>query len=96
MFGHREARLGQIEHLPLLSPPDHRRRQPGEAMATRFRLVPLDDVGLGDRLQRASGMSRLPAARLPDLPRVLPAIRCGFLKPSLEGGLLLFELFLSS
>ena len=79
MFGHREARLGQIEHLPLLSPPDHRRRQPGEAMATRFRLVPLDDVGLGDRLQRASGMSRLPAARLARLaaraagdPRRLP------------------------
>ena len=96
MFGHREARLGQIEHLPLLSPPDHRRRQPGEAMATRFRLVPLDDVGLGDRLQRASGMSACPPLGLPDLPRVLPAIRGGFLKPSLEGGLLLFELFLSS
>ena len=48
-------------------------------MATRFRLVPLDDVGLGDRLQRASGMSRLPAARLARLaaraagdPRRLP------------------------
>ena len=59
-----QSRLGQIEHLPLLNPRDHRRRQPGEAMATRFRLVPFDDVGLGDRLQRAPGMSRLPAARL--------------------------------
>ena len=32
---------------------------------------------------------------LPGLPRVLPAMRGGFFKPSLDGGLLLFELFLS-
>jgi hypothetical protein len=32
---------------------------------------------------------------LPDLPRRLPAIRGGLFKPSLEGGLPLFELFVS-
>jgi len=64
MFDDREARLGQIEHLPLLDPRDHRRRQPGEAMATRLGLAPLDDIGLCGRLQCAAGMSRLPAARL--------------------------------
>ena len=37
-----------------------------------------------------------PPLVLPDLPRRLPAIRGGFVKPSLDGGLLLFELFLSS
>ena len=37
-----------------------------------------------------------PPLVLPDLPRVLPATRGGFFKPSLDGGLLLFELFLSS
>src|SRR5260370_41528142 len=33
-------------------------------MATRLRLVPFDNIGLCDLLQRAPGMSRLPAARL--------------------------------
>jgi hypothetical protein len=32
---------------------------------------------------------------LSDLPRKLPATRGGFFKPSLDGGLLLFELALS-
>ena len=64
MFGDLQSRLGPIEHLPLLNPRDHRRRQPGEAMATRLRLMPFDDIGLCDRLQRAPGMSRLPAAPL--------------------------------
>jgi hypothetical protein len=64
MFGDLEPRLGQIEHLSLLDPRDHRARQPGEAMATRLRFMPFDDVGLCDPLQRVAGMSRLPAARL--------------------------------
>jgi len=64
MFGDVQSRLGQIEHLPLLNARDHRRRQSREAMATRFRLVPLDDMRLCDLLQRAAGMSRLSAARL--------------------------------
>src|SRR5208282_2829197 len=63
MFGDLQSRLGQIEHLPLLDPRDHRNRQPGEAMATRFRLVPFDDIGLCDRLQRIAGVSGLSAAR---------------------------------
>jgi len=37
-----------------------------------------------------------PPLVLPDWPRVLPATRGGFFKPSLDGGLLLLELFLSS
>src|SRR5208282_5374819 len=37
-----------------------------------------------------------PPLVLPDLPRVLPAMRGGFFMPSLDGGLLLLELFLSS
>ena len=37
-----------------------------------------------------------PPLVLPDLPRKLPAMRGGFFRPSLDGGLLLFELFLSS
>jgi hypothetical protein len=37
-----------------------------------------------------------PPLVLSDLPRVLPAMRGGFFKPSPEGGLLLLELFLSS
>ncbi len=65
VFGDLQARLGQIERLPLLNSGDHRPRQPGQAMATRLRLVPLDCIGLGRRLQRAAGMSRLPAARFP-------------------------------
>src|SRR5271166_3433053 len=64
MFGDVQSRLGQIEHPPLLNARDHRRRQSREAMATRFRLVPLDDIRLCDLLQRAAGMSRLSAARL--------------------------------
>ena len=64
MFGDVQSRLGQIEHLPLLNARDHRRRQSREAMAARFRLVPLDDIGLRRLLQRAAGMSRLSAARL--------------------------------
>ena len=60
-------------------------------MATGLRFAPLDDVGLCDLLQRVPGMSRLP-----DLPRKLPAMRGGFFKPSLDGGLLLFVLVLSS
>src|SRR5208337_2544547 len=59
-----QSRLRQIEHLPLLNARDHRCRQPGEAMATHLRLVPLDDIGLRCLLQRAPGMSRLPAAPL--------------------------------
>ena len=64
MFGDLQSRLGPIERLPLLNPRDHRRRQRGEAMATRLRLMPFDDIGLCDRLQRSPGMSRLPAAPL--------------------------------
>jgi len=37
-----------------------------------------------------------PPLVLPDRPRRLPAMRGGFFNPSLDGGLLLFELFLSS
>ena len=62
--------------------------------AARLRFVPFNDIGLCDLFQRAAGVSRLTAARLPDLLRVLPATRGGFFKPSLDGGLLLFELFL--
>ena len=64
MFGDFQSRLGHIEHLPLLNPRDHRCRQSGQAMATRLRFVPFDDVGLCDLLQPIAGMSRLPAARL--------------------------------
>ncbi|HKM80650.1 MAG TPA: hypothetical protein VJY15_06765, partial [Candidatus Acidoferrum sp.] len=60
MFGDVQSRLGQIEHLPLLNPLDHRRRQPGEAMATGLRLVPLDHIGFCHLLQRAAGMPDLP------------------------------------
>ena len=64
MLGDHESRLGHIEHLPLLNARDHRGRQSGQAMATRLRFVPLDRIGLRCLLQRAPGMSRLPAARL--------------------------------
>jgi len=37
-----------------------------------------------------------PPLVLPDLPRRLPVMRGGFFKPSLDGGLLLFVLVLSS
>jgi hypothetical protein len=37
-----------------------------------------------------------PPLVLSDLPRKLPATRGGFFKPSLDGGLLLFELVLTS
>ena len=59
MFGDFQSRLGRIEHLTLLNARDHRCRQSGQAMATRFRLVPFDDVGLCDLLQPIAGMSRL-------------------------------------
>ncbi len=97
MFGDLQSRLGQIKHLPLLGSRDHRPRQPAQAMATGLRLVPLDHIGRGHRLQRAAGVARLPAARsCPTCRGKRPAIRGGFFKPSLDGGLLLFELFLSS
>ena len=65
-------------------------------MATGLRLVPLDHIGRGHLLGRAQAWPACPPLVLPDLPRKLPAIRGGFFKPSLDGGLLLFELFLSS
>src|SRR5208283_3022052 len=37
-----------------------------------------------------------PPLLLPELPRLLPAMRGGFFMPSLDGGLLLLELFLPS
>jgi hypothetical protein len=50
----------------------------------------------------AAGLSVPPACPawpplvLPDWPRKLPAMRGGFFNPSLDGGLLLFELLVST
>ena len=65
-------------------------------MATRLRFAPFDDVGLCDRFNVPPACPACPPLVLPDLPRKLPAMRGGFFKPSLDGGLLLFELFLST
>jgi len=96
MFGDLQSRLGQIKHLPLLGSRDHRPRQPGQAMATRLRLVPLDHIGFAACFSVPPACPACPPLVLSDLPRVLPAMRGGFFKPSLDGGLPLFELFLSS
>ena len=86
--------LRHIEHLPLLHPSRHPSCQGRLTMLATRHFVACDLVRLGDRAQRVARCPGCPPLFLPETPRRLPAIR-GFLpKPSLDGGLLLLELFL--
>ena len=93
MLGDDEGpRVGQIEHLPCAVADARVLIQARAAPGAGRRIMIDHDIGFSDLPQGLAFVALCPPGFLPDRSRRLLA-RAGFVSPSLDGGLPLFELF---